>query len=101
MSAYDSPRKNSSRRLLGIGCVLLFHGLLFYAINSGLTRKFVKILQGPVETKLIEEAKPELPPLPPPPPRPWATAMSAANATTPITASASASFFMMFPSGPA
>ena len=55
MSDYDYQRKNPRRHLLGIGLVVLFHGLLFYAINSGLTRKFVKVLQGPVEAKLIDE----------------------------------------------
>jgi protein TonB len=48
--------------------VVVLHGLLFWAINSGLARKFVKVIKGPVEAVLLEEAKPDIPPPPPPPP---------------------------------
>jgi protein TonB len=46
----------------------VLHGLLFWAINSGLARKFVKVIKGPVEAVLLEETKPDIPPPPPPPP---------------------------------
>ena len=49
---------------------MLLHGLLFWAINSGLARKFVKVIKGPVEAVLLEETKPDIPPPPPPPPPP-------------------------------
>ena len=52
--------------MLGIAAVVILHAFLFYAINTGLAKKFVKIVKGPVEAKLIEEAKPDLPPPPPP-----------------------------------
>ncbi len=68
MSDYASQQKSPRRRLIGLGLMLVFHALLFYAINTGLARKFVKVIQGPVEAKLIEEAKPDLPVPPPPPP---------------------------------
>jgi protein TonB len=48
--------------------VVVLHGLLFWAINSGLARKFVKVIKGPVEAILLEETKPDIPPPPPPPP---------------------------------
>ena len=68
MSNYASPQSNRSRQLFGIAAVVILHAFLFYAINSGLAKKFVKIVKGPVEAKLIEETKPDLPPPPPPPP---------------------------------
>lgn len=70
MSNYASPKSNRSRQLIGIAAVVILHAFLFYAINSGLAKKFVKIVKGPVEAKLIEDAKPDLPPPPPPPPPP-------------------------------
>jgi len=42
---------------------------LFWAISSGLAKKFVKVIKGPVEAQLIEDAKPDIPPPPPPPPQ--------------------------------
>jgi protein TonB len=53
---------------VGLTVVVVLHGLLFWAINSGLARKFVKIIKGPVEAVLLEETKPDIPPPPPPPP---------------------------------
>lgn len=53
---------------MGLGAVVVLHGLLFWAINSGLAHKFVKIVKGPVEAVLLEETKPDIPPPPPPPP---------------------------------
>jgi protein TonB len=54
--------------MLGLGLVVLLHILVFWAINSGLAKKFVKVIKGPVEAQLIEDAKPDIPPPPPPPP---------------------------------
>jgi protein TonB len=34
-----------------------------------LAKKFVKVIKGPVEAQLIEDAKPDIPPPPPPPPQ--------------------------------
>ena len=45
--------------MLGIAAVVILHAFLFYAINTGLAKKFVKIVKGTVEAKLIEEAKPD------------------------------------------
>jgi protein TonB len=53
---------------VGLTVVVVLHGLLFWAINSGLARKFVKVIKGPVEAVLLEETKPDIPPPPPPPP---------------------------------
>lgn len=71
MNLTYGPGANSGRRLTGIGTVIVIHLLVVYALVSGLARKAVDIVRGPLETKLIEEVKlPEPPPkkeLPPPP----------------------------------
>jgi protein TonB len=54
--------------MLGLGLVVLLHILVFWAISSGLAKSFVKVIKGPVEAQLIEDAKPDIPPPPPPPP---------------------------------
>lgn len=70
MNDYASGQRRPSKHLMGFALVVLLHGLIFWAINSGLGRQFVKIIKAPVEAVLLEEAKPELPPPPPPPPPP-------------------------------
>lgn len=66
-----SQPQQSSRRLVGFGFVVLLHVLLAYALVSGLARKVVEVVKGPIEVKVIEEIikKPPPPPevLPPPP----------------------------------
>jgi protein TonB len=68
---YARQQRNPSRHLIGIGGVVLFHALLIWGLVSGLARKVVEVVKGPIEVKVIEEvAKPPPPPaeiLPPPP----------------------------------
>ncbi len=68
---YARQQRNPSRHLIGIGGVILFHALLIWGLVSGLARKVVEVVKGPIEVKVIEEvAKPPPPPaeiLPPPP----------------------------------
>lgn len=68
MYDYASRQRKPTKHLMGLGMVIVLHGLLFWAINSGLANKFVKIVKGPVEAVLLEDAKPDTPPPPPPPP---------------------------------
>jgi periplasmic protein TonB len=68
MIDYASRQRASRKHVIGLAVVVVLHGLLFWAINSGLARKFVKVIKGPVEAVLLEETKPEIPPPPPPPP---------------------------------
>ncbi len=68
MEDYASRQRKPGKHLVGIGLVVVLHLLLFWAINSGLARSFVKKLKGPVEAVLLEEQKPDIPPPPPPPP---------------------------------
>ena len=74
-----AQEKNGPSRFMGIGIVILVHILFVWLIASGLARKAVEAVTGPIETKVIEEkVKPpeeikkiELPPpdlkAPPPP----------------------------------
>lgn len=61
----------SGSRMTSFGVVILLHVVLIYALASGLARKVVEAVKGPIETKVIEEVKPP-PPEPqkivPPPP---------------------------------
>ena len=70
MIDYASRQRTPRKLVIGLTAVVVLHGLLFWAINSGLARKFVKVIKGPVEAVLLEEAKPDIPPPPPPPPPP-------------------------------
>jgi protein TonB len=70
MIDYASRQRASRKHVIGLTAVVVLHGLLFWAINSGLARKFVKVIKGPVEAVLLEETKPDIPPPPPPPPPP-------------------------------
>jgi protein TonB len=67
---YARHQRNPSRHLIGIGGVVLFHALVIYALVTGLARKVVEVVKGPIEVKVIEEVKTPPPPpevVPPPP----------------------------------
>jgi len=69
--SYAQPQ-SSSKRLIAMAAVGIFHVLLIYALIHGLARKIVEVVRAPLETKIIEEVKrppPEQPPPPPPPPK--------------------------------
>ena len=68
MEDYASRQRKPGKHLVGIGLVVVLHILIFWAINSGLARAFVKKIKGPVEAVLLEDQKPDIPPPPPPPP---------------------------------
>jgi protein TonB len=61
MIDYASRQRTPRKHVIGITAVVVLHGLLFWAINSGLARKFVKVIKGPVEAVLLEETKPDIP----------------------------------------
>jgi len=52
--------------MIGIAFVILVHGLVIYALVTGLARKAVEVIKKPLTATIIEEVK--LPPPPPPPP---------------------------------
>ena len=68
---FSQTQRDPTRKLIGIGAVVLFHILIVYALITGLARKVVEVVKGPIEVKVIEEVikKPPPPPevLPPPP----------------------------------
>lgn len=62
---FSQDGERSTKRFIGIGIVVLFHGLLIYALVTGLARDVIIAVQAPVEMQIIQEVKP-----PPPPPKP-------------------------------
>ena len=62
-------RKTASQQLTGIGFVVGLHLVGIYVVASGLAHQAVETVMGPIETKVIEEAKPKQEELPPPPPK--------------------------------
>src|SRR5438309_1741339 len=66
------PRRlppNNNRRVIGFGIVVFVHVFVVYALASGLAKMVVEKIKGPMETRLIEEIKPETEEPPPPPPK--------------------------------
>ncbi len=68
--SYAESQHQSGRKSLGAFFVVLLHLVTAYALVTGLARKAVEVIRGPIETKLIEELK-KLPPpdKPQPPPK--------------------------------
>jgi protein TonB len=68
---FSRTQRNQSKHLVGITGVIVLHIIIVWALVSGLARKVVEVVKGPIEVKVIEEvAKPPPPPpevLPPPP----------------------------------
>jgi protein TonB len=67
--SYAQPA-SSGRRLTGLVVTVALHVALVYALVHGLARKIVEVVLPPLETKIIEEARPPAPDRPPPPPPP-------------------------------
>eukprot|EP01012_Entosiphon_sulcatum_P042341 TRINITY_DN56333_c0_g1_i1.p1 TRINITY_DN56333_c0_g1~~TRINITY_DN56333_c0_g1_i1.p1 ORF type:complete len:209 (+),score=49.91 TRINITY_DN56333_c0_g1_i1:164-790(+) len=59
-------KKSPARQLVGFGLVVAIHVLLIWAVKGGLANSIVELVNGPMETKLIEEkvAEKEAPPPP-------------------------------------
>jgi periplasmic protein TonB len=66
-----AQEKQGASRFTGFGVVVLVHVLIIWALASGLARKVVEKVTGPIDVKVIEEkVKPPPPPekvVPPPP----------------------------------
>lgn len=95
---FAQQQREPGRHLAGIAFVIALHIVVVYALVTGLAHKVVQVVRGPLETKLIEEARkppPDTPPPPPPklapPPPPFVPppevniAMSATTSTNTIT----------------
>ena len=71
MSESTYIQNNARRKLIGLGGVVVLHILLFWAIQSGLTRTVLQKMPNVVQAILLEERQPEPPaPTPPAPPPP-------------------------------
>ena len=64
---YASPHLQAARQrqLLGLAAVVVLHGLLFWALQSGLSRTVMQKMPTVVQALLLQEKRPEPPPLPP------------------------------------
>jgi protein TonB len=67
---YAQQQRDPTKHMVGFLIVLALHILIIYALITGLARKVVEVIKGPIETKLVEEQKPPPPPETPPPPPP-------------------------------
>lgn len=69
---FAQQQRDPKRHLIGIGAVVILHVLVVWALVSGLARKVVEVVKGPIEVKVIEEIIKKPPPPPevvPPPPK--------------------------------
>ena len=89
--SYASRQRAPRRHLMGIAGVLVLHGLLWWAIQSGLARQVVKVTENTVEALLLSDTLPKPPPPPPappppktPPPTPTAPAPVVPSTTAPV-----------------
>jgi periplasmic protein TonB len=67
---YAQQQRDPTKHLVGLAIVAALHVLIIYALVTGLARKVVDVIKKPIETKIVEEAKPPPPPETPPPPPP-------------------------------
>lgn len=64
--ALERYQTNPVSRSAATALVVLLHVVIIYALVTGLARRMVKVIPHPLETKIIEEAKPVVPDVPPP-----------------------------------
>lgn len=68
MTAYAQESSYIPRRMVVFALIVLLHGLLVWALASGLARKVVEVIAPPIQTDIIEEIQQDDKPPPPPPP---------------------------------
>ena len=66
---YARQQRDPTRHLIGIAFVVLVHGLVIYALVTGLARQAVEVIKKPLTATIIQEIKAPPPPPPPPPPK--------------------------------
>lgn len=69
---FAQQQRDPTRHIVGIAAVVILHILVVWALVSGLARKVVEVVKGPIEVKVIEEIIKKPPPPPevvPPPPK--------------------------------
>lgn len=72
---FSQVERSPTKNFVGIAAVIILHMLIIYALATGLARQVVEIIQQPIETRIISEAKvpPLVKPVPPQPPEPRAS----------------------------
>ena len=70
MQDYASRQRQPQRHALGMALVVLLHLLLFWAIQSGLSRSVIQKAQVVVDVLLLAQDRPRPPEAPPAPPKP-------------------------------
>ena len=69
-SSSSSAIPQTNYRRLGIFAgIIVMHGLLFWALQSGLAKTLINKALGPLEASVVQEIKPEEEEPPPPPPK--------------------------------
>jgi len=66
---FARQQRDPTRHLVGIAAVVLVHGLVVYALVTGLAKKAFEVIKKPLTATIVEEIKPPPPPPPPPPKR--------------------------------
>ena len=56
---FSELENNSSKRLIGIGAVIILHLIILYGLITGLSKKVEKPADEPVELLIIQDKKPE------------------------------------------
>ena len=51
---FAQHQRNPARHLVGVGGVILLHVVIIYALITGLARKVVEVVKGPIDVKVIE-----------------------------------------------
>jgi protein TonB len=70
---YAESQRSPAKHMPSIMFVIAMHIAIGYALVTGLARKVVEVIKAPIETKIIEEIKKDIPDTPPPPPPKLAT----------------------------
>lgn len=83
MNASTDLQAPPKRKLIGFAWVVVLHALLFWALQTGLTRTVMQKMPTVVQALLLEEKRPEPPLLPPTPVPPAAPPKSAPPPKTP------------------
>jgi len=68
-----------TKKFAGISLVVLLHVIVIYALVTGQARRIIEVIDRPVETRILEPAKPPPKPLKAPPPKPLAPPRHAAS----------------------
>lgn len=106
MQDHASRQRQPQRHAVGLALVVVLHLLLFWAIQSGLSREVTKKIQVVADVLLLAQDKPKAPELPPPPKTPVPPARNVPTpqvpaVEAPVVVTPSAHAVTVAPSAPA